>query len=1038
MSAADVFPASFAQERLWFLERLQPDLALYAINVRFSLPGRIDPDRLTSALEELIARHEVLRTSLSVQGGELTQVVPAAVPVALARTDLFGVPAGERWAAFEAVCLGDAVEPLALDRPPLWRGRLVRLADDECWLVFIVHHTIFDAASAAIFLAELLEIYAAREQGREPELAELAIQYADYAVWQRERFAKGEMDRQLAYWRDGLAGAPADLTLPTDRPRPAVASFHGSVLELVWSKELTDGLSGLAQQGGMTLFMVLLSGLAAVLSRWSGQDEVVVGSLVGGRDQAETEPLIGMFVNTLNLRVDVTGDPTFRELLGRVRAVVLGALDNAEVPFEKVVEALRPERHLSRAPLHQVELNLLPPGPGRQFRNGTAKLDLFIDAGLTDDGRLEYRVDYSSDLFDEATVGRLVASFEALLADAVGDPDRRVSRLDLLGGTDGRVFTPVDFPRRCLHDLVAAQAAEAVAVVEPGGRRLTYAELDACATAVAGRLQARGIGLGDRVGVCLPRGADLVAALLGVLKAGAAYVPLDPDYPPERLDYMAGDAEVGLVVDRELIAEITAADAVDFQPVAVHPEDLAYVIYTSGSTGRPKGVMVPHRAVVNLVTDVARAPGLGPGDGFLFLTSVSFDIAALEVFGPLLAGATVVPVAERAVHAAGEVRRLIEDGLVTVVQATPSVLGVLGPQLPPGSLRWIVSGGEPLPVALARRLLGVAGEVWNFYGPTETTIWSCHYPVPADVEAMSIGGPLANTSAYVLGPGLVPVPVGVAGELFVGGDGVTRGYWRRPGLTADRFVPDPFGPAGARLYRTGDLARWRADATLEYLGRQDDQVKVRGVRIELGEIEDCLARYPQVTRAVVALRDDAPGGRGLVAYVQWAGETGSVAQLRGFLGERLPQEMMPAAFVAVAEFAVAPGGKLDRAALPAPEAAAVAPQASFVAPSTATEELLCGIWQDLLGRERVGTDDNFFDLGGHSLAMAALQARLVEPIGHEVPILDLFRYPTVRALAGYLDGDGHDSEIERGERRAASRRDRLGRRRPALQSRGRA
>jgi amino acid adenylation domain-containing protein len=1057
----DVFPASFAQERLWFLEQFRPDVALCAINARFPLPERVDPERLSAALEEVVTRHEVLRTSLAVEDRELTQVVWPQVPVALARTDLSGVPAGQRWSEFESVCLADAVVPLPLDRPPLWRARLVRVAGDECWLVFVVHHTLFDASSAGIFLSELLEVYAAREEGRAPELPALAIQYPDYAVWQRGRWSDGELDDQLAYWRDRLSGAPVELSLPTDRPRPAVSSYAGDVLETEWSSQLTDRVSALAQQSGATQFMVLLAGLGAVLSRWTGQTDVVIGSLVSGRDVAETEPLIGMFVNTLNLRVDVGGDPTFRELLGRVRASVLEALDRADVPFEKLVEALHPERHLSRAPLHQVELNFLPPGPGRQFRNGTAKLDLFFDAGLTDDGRIEFRVDYSTDLFDEATVRRLAASFETLLASAVADPERPVSRLDVLADADRAVVdaanrTAGDRPEQCLHELVAAQAARspgALAVVEPGGRELSYGDLEGRAAALAGRLQALGVGPGDRVGVCLERSADLVAALLGVLKAGAAYVPLDPEYPGERLGFMVADAGVGVVVtggglvarlpagvvgagEVVLVEALPAGDGAGFRAPVMSPDELAYVIYTSGSTGRPKGVGVSHRAIVNLVCDVGRAPGLAPGDGFLSLTSVSFDIAALEIFGPLVTGGTVVAVPQRAVQAAGVVRRAIEDGLVSVVQATPSVLAMLVPKLPADSLRWVISGGEPLPVGLARRILGVAGELWNMYGPTETTVWSCRFRVPPDVEAMSIGRPMANTAAHVLGEGMAPVPVGVAGELCLGGVGVARGYWGRAGLTAERFVPDPFGPPGGRLYRTGDLVRWRADGTLDYLGRADDQVKVRGVRVELGEIEAVLSEHPDVIRAVVAVRD-APGGPCLVAYVRWAGEAGSAAELRRFLREVLPEEMVPAAFVVVEDFPVAPGGKLDRAALPAPGTAAVAAETPRVAPATPTEELLCGIWQGLLGGGQVGVDDNFFDLGGHSLTMVALQTHLVESVGHEIPIVDLFRYPTVRALAGYLRGDESGSELERAGRRAALRRQRLRRRRTALHPGGR-
>jgi amino acid adenylation domain-containing protein len=1041
VGGVDVFPASFAQERLWFLEQFEPGLALHGINFHHRFSGPIDPEVLERALADVVGRHEVLRTSLAAEGGTLLQSVWADVPVVLARTDLSGLPAGERWAELERVSLEDAATPFALDEPPLWRARVVRLADDEWWLVFVVHHTVFDATSAGIFLSELRDAYAARVEGRAPRFEELAIQYADFAVWQRGRWEAGELDGQLAYWRERLAGAPAELRLPSDRPRPPAPSYRGASLEVVWPAELTERLQSLAQQNGATLFMALVTGLSAVLARYAGVPEVVVGSLVGGREVAETEPLVGMFVNTLNLRVDVGGDPSFRELLGRVRGVVLGALDHAEVPFEKLVEVVRPGRHLSRAPLHQVGLNLLPPGAGQQFGNGTATLDLYLDAYLTA-GRLDFRVDYSCDLFEEATVRRLMASLELLLAGAVADPDRLVSRFDLVTEGDRGVLeaanaTAVSGSEGCLHELVLAQAARApgaVAVRGPGGSSLSYGGLVERSAAVAGRLQGLGVGRGDRVGVCLERSADLVATLLGVLRAGAAYVPLDPEYPAERLGFMVGDAGLAAVVAREglvgrlgdppapvvLVESVAAGEGVGFRPVVVGPEDLAYVIYTSGSTGRPKGVMVPHRGVVNLVGDVTRTLGLAPGDGFLFLTSVSFDIAALEVFGPLLSGATVVPVPEPAVQAAEVVRGLVDDGAVTVVQATPSVLGVLGPELPAGSLRCVISGGEALPPSLAADLLGRAGELWNWYGPTETTIWSTRFAVPPGVEQMAIGAPIANTTAHVVGPGLERVPVGVAGELLLGGQGVTRGYWGRPGLTAERFVPDPFGEPGGRLYRTGDLVRWRPDGTLEYLGRLDDQVKVRGVRIELGEIEAVLAQHPAVGRVAVVVRDDAPGGGGLVAYVQWAGEPGSAARLRTWLRERLPEEMVPAAFVAVEEFPVAPGGKLDRAALPAPDGAPVDAGVAHVAPSTPVEELLCGIWAELLGHRHIGTHDNFFDLGGHSLVVMQLVARVRDVFGVELPVRRCFEAPTVTGLAGVIAELGPGAALAPIEPRAAS------------------
>ncbi|MFC3544015.1 non-ribosomal peptide synthetase [Nonomuraea ferruginea] len=1030
MTGTYVLPASYAQERLWFLARLDPDAPAHHVNAVIELPGRSDPERCLDALRQVVRRHETLRTSLATEDGDLVQVVRVDLPVTLPCTDLRGLPPERAEREFCALALAEARRPFALDRPPLWRARLVRMSDELQRIVLVVHHAVFDARSGVVFTSELKEIHDALGQGREPDLPELPIQYADYAAWQREHLAGGVLAGQLGYWRERLAGLPGDTGLPTDRPRPATRGHAGDEYARTLPGDLVDALEELARRRGATLFMVLLAGFKALLARYGGQDDVVVGSPVAGRDLPEFEPVIGMFVNTLVLRTDLSGDPSFDELLDRVRGTVLEALDHADVPFDRLVEALRPARDPSRTPLYQVGFNLLPMDTRGQFPNGTAQHDLGLDVVRTPSGAGLY-FEYSTELYDADTVARMAEAYRLVLEAAVADPGIRVSRLPLMTPERERQLltgwnaTAAPYPAGTLHELVAEQAArtpDEVALRDLAGGTLTYAELDERVRALAGRLAAAGVGAETCVALCLPRDAELVVALLAVLRAGGHYLPLDPAYPAERLSYILADSGARLLITTSRLAGDLPADRPPVflldrppegppaTPVRVGPDNLAYLIYTSGSTGRPKGVEVPHRGVVNLVTDVIRRVG---GGSALLMTSLSFDIAALEIFTPLLSGGTLVVAPDDTSRVPRQAGRAAEG--VDLVQLTPSVAGLVAGHLPPGLPR-VILGGEPLPPDLAARLLKVAGELWNFYGPTETTIWSTAYRVPRDATTILIGTPVANTSVYVVDGGLCPVPVGVPGELLVGGVGVSRGYHGRAGLTGERFVPDPFGGGGGRLYRTGDLVRWCASGELEYLGRVDDQVKVRGVRVEPDEVAAVLGECPGVGRAVVVVRDDAPGGRGLVAYVQpGAGSGVDPGSLRGFLRARLPEAMIPAAFVTVEGFPVLPSGKLDRNALPPPHPD-TAP--AFVPPATPAEETLAAIWSDLLGRDRVGARDDFFELGGHSLLVVRLIARISDELGVELPLRRCFDATTVeeQALAVLEHALGTDLELLEEER----------------------
>ncbi|MFI6499016.1 amino acid adenylation domain-containing protein [Nonomuraea typhae] len=993
----DAFPASSAQERVWFLSTLQPGLPLYNIAAvsrleRLGSVGEvIVPDVLERALGLVAARHEPLRTRFELREEKVMQLVAPSVPVRLAYTDLGS-------SSLAALAAADAAEPFALDRAPLWRARLVKLPDGQWRLVAVFHHAVYDAWSAQIFADELAEAYLALREHRPPALPELRVQYADYAVWQRAQpFAA-----DLAYWGERLAGS-VPLEVHPDHPRPAELGHRGAHHPFTVPASLTGRVTALARQSGATPFMVLLTAFAALLARRSGRYDVVIGSPVAGREQPELNPLIGMFVNTLPLRTDLAGDPAFAEALDRVRTTVLEALEHQDVPFARIVGALNPPRDPGRTPLYQVAFNQLPFDARGQIGTGTAKTDLTLELQNTQ-GDMSGWLEYSTDLYDPATITRLAEGYLALLDAATADPLLPLSALPLM--PESRLAEVVTswhgprrpYPSRPLHALVADRAAahpDAPAVIVPHeDRTLTYGRLDARADALAQTLITAGIEVETPVAVCLPPGADLVIALLAVLKAGACYVPLDPRYPADRLRFMLDDSGAALTLTTPDLAERlpgvpVMTDLAGRRPASlpdVTPDHLAYVIYTSGSTGVPKGVMIPHRGVVNLVESIA----FPAGERVLLLTPLSFDIAALELFGPLLRGGTVVIAPPY-----GRVAPILAD--VTTIQAPPSVLAEIYDDLPEGIPK-ILSGGEPLSLPFARRLLAKTAELHNMYGPTETTIWSLTHRIRASDQSVSIGRPVANTTAYVLGPSLDPVPPGVAGELYLGGDALARGYHRRPALTAARFVPDPFGTAGGRLYRTGDLVRRAHDGTLEFMGRADDQVKVRGVRIELGEVEAALAAHPRVTRAAAAVRDDAPGGRALVAYVD---DQAPLHDLRSYLQDRLPSTMVPSLYIAVAAFPKLPNGKLDRAALPSPQT--TPPTTPPAVPETAAQELVHDIWTEVLGRDGFGVDDDFFDLGGHSMLGTRVVARICSEVEIELPLNTLFLTRTVRRLAAAVE-----------------------------------
>jgi len=1044
-------PLSFAQQRLWFIDQLAPGSALYNMPVALHVEGPLRAGVLARCLGEIVRRHEALRTvfAVSEEGeGSPVQVIQPARPFHLPLVDLSGLPASRCEAQALRLAGEEAGRPFDLMRGPLLRGLLLRLAADfgkatAHVVALTMHHIASDGWSMGILVREVTALYAAFAEGRPSPLPELPVQYADFAVWQSS-WLRGEiLEGEIAYWRRQLAGLPPLLELPTDRPRPAVQSFRGASRPVRLPAGLTRQVEAFARREGATVFMVLLAAFQTLLARISGQDDLAVGSPVAGRNRLETEGLIGFFVNTLVLRGGLAGAPSARELLGRVRETALAAYLHQDVPFEKLVQELTPERSLAHTPLFQAMLVLqnAPAGSPEieslrlRLMSGagtTAKLDLTLTLGEID-GELAGAVEHATDLFDAATIDRLIGHYERLLTGMVKMPDHRAGEIGLLSPEEALQLrswneTAAAYPfDRPLHAWIEEQVDRspgAVAVVCEG-EELSYRELDRRANRLAWRLSALGVGPESRVAVCLERSAELVVALLAVLKAGGGYVPLDPEYPRERLAFMLTDAQPAVLLSSEplrdrlpplevpvlwldrLAEDIDDAETGDRLPRGCATDlQLAYMIYTSGSTGRPKGVQVPHRALVNFLFSLRDLLRVDPGDRLLAVTSLSFDIAALELYLPLLAGATVEVVGREIATDGERLRERLDASRATFMQATPSTWRLLVRSGWPGSPRLtVLCGGEPLPEDLARDLRARARTVWNLYGPTETTVWSSADrltgPAP-EPPRVTLGRPIANTAIHLLDRHFAPVPLGVPGELYIGGDGVTRGYLRRPDLTAERFLPDPFAAdrPGCRLYRTGDLARRLPDGRVEFLGRVDHQVKLRGFRIEPGEIEAALVALAGAREAVVVVREDrstqGPGDRRLVAYL--TGEIGMTTdELRRTLRERLPDYMVPVAFVRLAALPLTPNGKLDRKALPAPEQQSAGER--YVAPRTPAEEVLAGIWADLLGREQVGAADNFFDLGGHSLLVVRLMARIEQAFGVRLPIATLFEAPTVERLA---------------------------------------
>ena len=1040
VSRQGALPLSFSQQRLWFLYHLEPHNTAYNIPAAIRLQGRLDIAALERSFAEIVRRHEVLRTSFCMEGGQPGQVVSPPVPLPLRQVDLSAVPASLREERAFEVLREEFQRPFDLSCDVLIRPLLVRLSAEEYIVSVVTHHIASDAWSLGVMTRELGELYAAFSTGRPSPYPELAVQYADYAAWQRLPQQARRLEAQLGYWKEKLSGPLPVIDLPADRPRPPFQTFRGARERFNMPPDLLASLKAFSNREGVSLFMTLMAAFKVLLHRFTGQDDILVGSPVAGRTLVELEPLIGFFTNNLVLRTDLSGEPTFRELLRRVRATTLEAYANQEVPFQKLVDALQPERDMSRMPFFQILFSMQNvPLEETEMEGicwspvevdaGVARFDLTLEVWELPSEGMRFYAEYSTDLFESATIHRLMAHYLRILAQVVEQPEAPITDLDLMPAAERDLVleawnaTGTTWPPgETLQELFAAQVArtpQATALVYEG-KALTYAELDRRAGLLAGYLQSMGFGTENLAAVFMERSAGLLVALLGVLKAGGAYLPLDPSFPRDRLEFMLQDSGARVLVTQERLREslppfagsLVVLDA-EWETIAAAPplaasrpgqaEDLAYVIYTSGSTGRPKGVQVLQRGLVNFLRSMQREPGILPQDVLLSVTTPSFDISGLEFYLPLISGARVVIAPKEALSDGQKLMRLIESAGTTLMQATPATWRLLLNAGWQGNPRLkVLCGGEALTPELAAQLFTRCASLWNLYGPTETTIWSTLSRVGGPQEPITIGTPIANTQVYILDPQLRPVPVGVPGELLIGGDGLARGYLNRPELTAEKFIAHPFRP-GERLYRTGDLARFRPDGCLEYLGRLDHQVKVRGFRIELGEIEACLEALPEVRQGVVVVREDAPGDQRLVAYVIPEGQAPPLpGELRAALRETLPEYMLPSAFVFLKEFPLTPNGKVDRRRLPAPEGQRPELETTYVPPRSPVERRLAEIWQEILNLKQVGVNDTFFDLGGHSILLVQAHHRICQAFETDLTVAQMFQYPTIASIARYL------------------------------------
>ncbi|OUL31349.1 non-ribosomal peptide synthetase [Nostoc sp. 106C] len=1055
-----VFPASFAQQRLWFLDQLNPGNTIYNVPTAIRLTGSLNLAALEQTFNEIVGRHETLRTTFQVLDGQPLQAIAPSLRIPLNVLDLQQLPADKQEAEAKRIISVEIERPFDLSFGPLLRVMLLVLSQTEHILLLNMHHIICDDWSMGVLIRELSAIYTAFAQNQPAPLLELPLQYADFAHWQREWLQGEVLQTQLTYWRQQLNDISM-LDLPVDKQRSPIQSYQGETEFLELPQKLTDALEALSQQEGVTLFMTLLAAFQTLLYRYTYQEVITVGSPIANRNHSEIEGLIGFFVNSLVLRTHLSGNPSFRELLGRLRDVTLGAYSHQDLPFEKLVEELHPERNLSHHPLFQVVFGfqnapmsaLELPGLEPSFINIDIKKTRFdLEMHLwkcfenfrslwgakwqLSEG-IRGVIVYNSDLFEQATITRMLGHFKMLLSSIVTNPEQAIAHLPLLSKQEQHQLfiewnnTQADYPQdKLIHQLFQQQVEQHpdFIAVSFGNQQLTYRELNNRSNQLAHYLQKLGVKSEVLVGISVEQSIEFIVGLLGILKAGGAYLPLDPSYPQERLNFMLEDAEVSVLLTQEklrkhfeefsnliifidndwkLIARESEANPIS----KVSSDNLAYIIYTSGSTGKPKGVAVTHKAVNRLVCNTNYIT-LKPADKVAQASNISFDAATFEIWGALLNGAQLIGISKDVILSPEKFTLQLKEKGISVLFLTTALFQQIARDVPQAfaSLRYLLFGGETIDLRWIKKIIkhGAPKHLIHVYGPTENTTFSSYYQVhdiPESAISIPIGCPITNTQIYLLDTNLQPVPIGVVGELYIGGEGLAREYLNRPELTTECFITIPetgFIPE-ARLYKTGDLARYLIDGNIEFLGRIDNQVKIRGFRIELGEIEAVLSQHPAVQQTVVIAAEDIPGDKQLVAYiVPRQGQIITTTDLRQFLKAKLPEYMVPTAYVLLEFLPLSPNGKVDRRALPAPNILTFIQQ-DYVAPRTQIEDLLVEIWAKVLGKEQVGIHDNFFELGGHSLLATQLVSRIRDTLQIDMPVRNLFEAPTVEQLARYIE-----------------------------------
>jgi len=1044
-------PLSFAQQRLWFLDQLESNSSFYNLPEAIRLQGELNIDILQQALDGLVANYEILRTNYIAENGSPIQSIAPPRSVELKIFDFQQYEVVEQEIKIQKVLQQESQYPFNLASDLIIRGCLLKLSSSEQILLIVQHHIATDGWSMGIMWEKLTQLYLAFLEGKPNPLPTLSIQYADYAVWQRERLSGEVIHKQLNYWKQQLANANPLLKLPTDFPRPSVQTYGGATQSHPLSPSLSREINQLCRQEGATLYMGLLAAFQILLYRYSRQEDILVGSVIAGRNCKEIEELMGFFVNTFVLRANLSGNPSFKQLLSQVRTTTLDAYDHQDLPFEKLVEELNPERALSYSPLFQVMFVLqnIPTQTDKllgletklvRIETSTAKFDLELSVEENSEGLIASWT-YNTDLFDAATIERMHGHFRTLLEGIAANPNKSINQLSILTDKELKQLliewnnTSKDYPQdKCIHQLFEEQVErtpDAIAVFFQD-QQLTYRELNNRANQLAHYLQKLGVKPNVLVGICIERSLDMIVGLLGILKAGGAYVPLDPSYPQDRIEYMLNDSQIKiLLTQQELMEKLTIKElvvvCVDSDWVQINQESqemlvsnasstsIAYINYTSGSTGKPKGVKTLHRGITRLLFGVNYI-NFNAENRFMQMAPISFDAATLEIWGALLFGAQCVLFPSK-VPTARDLREVIQKYRITTMWLTSALFNSIidtDPQALEGVCQLLI-GGEALSVNHVSRAIKAlpSTQIINGYGPTESTTFACCYQIPPQLDnsihSIPIGKPIGNTQIYILDNFLQPVPIGISGEIYIGGDGLARGYLNSLKLTEEKFIANPFG--AGKLYKTGDIARYKRDGNIEFIGRIDTQVKIRGFRIELGEIESILSQHPKVRTTVVIAREDIPSDKRVVAYVVVEDQAQDI-DLRSFLKERLPSYMIPSAFVFLAAMPITPNGKIDYRSLPAPDRSSTQLKENFVPPSNPTQETLAKIWSQILGVERVGINDDFFDLGGHSLLSVRLLSEIEKAFNYQIPLSSFFKISTIAEIEDLIGSQTQETIFE--------------------------